>query len=377
MRGTPPRAGVVLAALLAVASTACGKKGDPLPPVRRAPQPVTGLVIAQRGDRLELRLVAPRASTDGVRLGVHDVEILRADVPGEFGKVARRETKRAAPGETLVETGPLPPPGTTLRVAARAVAKGRASLSTDVASLTVQPPPPPPTGLTVRSSSKGAALQWTPSPMPVAPPASPSPQLAPSLSPEVASPEPETALTTEGAPAPSASAQASPAPEPPVRGVWIYRRGKRDVYAQPLSPTPVMASVFEDAAVRPGEEWCYVTRSVVSTDPVIESADSEEACLRIEDVSAPSAPAGLTALDREGGIDVSWSPSPEADVQLYRVYRSAADAPRERLAEVRHAETTYRDTAVASGVSYVYAVTAVDRAGNEGPPSAPFRAALP
>ena len=68
-----------------------------------------------------------------------DVEIVRVDTPGdplkaaetmkvpEFLKLARRERHRVAPGETLADTSPLPPPGTTVRVAARALDRGRVS----------------------------------------------------------------------------------------------------------------------------------------------------------------------------------------------------------------------------------------------------------
>jgi len=48
----------------------CGKRGDPRPPLPRTPQAVGEFKVAQRGDRIELGLVAPRTTTGGERLPV-------------------------------------------------------------------------------------------------------------------------------------------------------------------------------------------------------------------------------------------------------------------------------------------------------------------
>ena len=94
-------------ALGALALAACGKRGDPLPPLPVTPQAVTSLKLAQRGDTLEITYTTPRATTGGARLGLLDIEILRADVNGDFLKTAKRSKRRAAPGESLAETSPL------------------------------------------------------------------------------------------------------------------------------------------------------------------------------------------------------------------------------------------------------------------------------
>jgi fibronectin type 3 domain-containing protein len=63
------------------------------------------------------------------------------------------------------------------------------------------------------------------------------------------------------------------------------------------------------------------------------------------------------------------TPSTDADLAAYRVYREALGGPRERLAEVSLPETSWRDTTAVAGTRYAYLVAAVDRAGNESPPS--------
>ncbi|HKC10525.1 MAG TPA: hypothetical protein VKI41_00555, partial [Vicinamibacteria bacterium] len=172
---------------------ACGKKGNPLPPLRRVPAPVTSVHLAQRGDQLEITYVAPRAATDGGPLPVLELEILRADAPGDLEKVSVRHRRSAAPGETLVEVGPLPAPATTVRVTVRALAKHRPSVRGAIATLVVQPSPAPPKALTATLTGEGVALAWRgpkpvalprPSPSPVAPPpGGPAPFLRPSPSP--------------------------------------------------------------------------------------------------------------------------------------------------------------------------------------------------
>ena len=82
-------------------------------------------------------------------------------------------------------------------------------------------------------------------------------------------------------------------------------------------------------------------------------------------------------LPREGGLEILWSPSAEADLAGYRVYRVAPEGAPERIAEVEASRTTWLDETAARGAAYRYAVTAVDQAGNESERSEPVEATLP
>lgn len=353
---------------------ACGKRGDPQPPLPRNPQPITGLRLSQRGDVLEISYTAPRLTTANVRLGVLEVELLRAEIEGDLAKVAKRRRVKVAPGETLVETEPLPPPGTSVRVAAQAYSRGQPSSLSPVLSLKVVPPPPRPPGLKATLLADGVSLAWDPIPLPPpTPPPTPSPSPSPSPTPS-ATPTP----SPSPSPSPSASPTATPSPTPtpaptptplPVPAVSVYRREGTAEYAAPLA-TVLPAEGFVDRSVTAGQSVCYVVRTVVSRDPLIESAPSEEACLTVRDISAPAAPSGIAVLAREEGIEVSWSPSPEADLDRYRVYRALAGGARERLAEVPSTETSYLDRTLPAGASALYSVTATDKAGNESAASA-------
>ena len=316
-------AATLLAATLAL--PACGKRGNPLPPLRRTPQPVTDLRVSQRGDRLEVAFTAPRTATDGSRLPVLEIELLRAEGDGDFEKVARSTRSKVAPGERIVDEETLPPPGTKLRLAARARARGRPSTLTPVVTLTVTMPPAPPAGLTTRSDPGGAAVSWT------APESPPGPD--------------------EGA---------SPAP-----AFLVYRRPDVRDYGRSLETAPTTETAFIDTTVAAGETWCFVVRAVTSTDPLVESAASNESCLLVQDVAPPATPAGVAAQGREGGIEVSWSPSAEPDLVAHRVYRWSQGVALELIAEIPAPETVYFDVGAPTGVVARYTVTAVDKAGNE------------
>ncbi|MFI5182764.1 MAG: fibronectin type III domain-containing protein [Vicinamibacteria bacterium] len=300
----------------ALALVACGKRGDPLPPIRRTPQPVTDFRVAERGDQLEASLLAPRAFTDGSRMPVLEVEILRAGPEGTFVKVAQSTVRKAAPGERIVIDEPLPPIGTALRLSARARVKGRSSSQTPIVTVTITATPPAPTGPSARSSEKGVTLSWTP--------------------PEMESPS-----------------------------FFVYRRSKVGDYGLPLLDNPITEGTWVDDKALPGDSWCYVIRTVSSTSPLVESAATDESCLVVEDVAAPAIPLGVAVQPREGGLEVSWSPSPEPDLATYRVYRWSQGVPVARIAEVPAGETAYLDSSAPTGIVVRYGVTAVDKSGNE------------
>jgi hypothetical protein len=383
------RAGVVLVAFF---GSGCGKKGDPLPPLRPTPAAVTNLRVAQRGDQLEIRFTAPRASTDGARLPVLEVEMLVADKEGDLPKVARTRRIKVAPGETLVERQPLPLPGTALRVAARAVAKGHKGRPGELTRLTVVPPLLPPQGLKAELVAEGVSLSWegdVPAPLPTpAPTPTPTPASKPDPTPEgPTSPPPAEPTLPTGVPpdapreparpsaGPEGKAPEAPAtPRPFTPGFFIYKRAAGGGFEAPL-PGAVTEHVFVDPSPQPGESLCYEIRAVASAEPLVESAPSNEACIDVKDVRAPAPPTGLTAVLRDDGVEIRWSPSSEADLAAYRVYR-VRRAGTEPLADVAVPETLFVDRAP-SGRTFRYVVTALDKAGNESPASAPVEIRSP
>lgn len=377
----------------ALAAGACGKRGNPLPPVRHVPGAVSELHVAQRGDQIEISLVAPRTATDNSRLPVIEIEILQAPAAGDFAKVARAIVRKAAaPGERLTEAEPLPPLGTVLRFAARARLQGRASSPTPVATLTVGRTPPPPSDLAARSVPQGVGLEWT-APAPAEPPpASPSPEALPSPpGPEPAVPTAAPSPTPEPSPpaAPEGGDTASPGvigpspapsaepPGPPAPSFFVYRRSEHGSYGDPLVKVPIVSSTFRDETALPLEGWCYTVRTVASTAPLIESDASNEACLTVEDVAPPETPVGLAARETDEGVEVSWSPSSEADLKIYRLYRADGGRPAKPIADLSAGTSRYVDASAPRAIPLHYTLSALDAVGNESPRSSPAAALRP
>jgi len=139
---------------------------------------------------------------------------------------------------------------------------------------------------------------------------------------------------------------------------------------------PILKPPFVDNAVKPGETWCYVARTEVSLDPLIESRSTNEVCVDVRDITPPAPPVGLSVLPREGKLELTWSPSTEPDLARYRLYRASGGAPA-RLAELPKTVTNYLDGSAEPGVTYYYTLTAVDESGNESTPSSPAEGRLP
>jgi hypothetical protein len=404
----------LLVLVLVLVLPACGHRADPLPPRRRTPPGLADFLLAQRGDALEVSCRAPRASVDGVVYKAVGVEILWAEGVVNIEKAGQRRTVETTPGALVAVTLPLPPAGTLVRAAARAVSGGEKGPRTLIRALQAQPPLEAPHDLAARLVPGGTALEWQGTrPEGVAPPdlaalgvvapplfappggrrpeetrgagerkpEGPSSRPAaapPSREPSAAGPkkgtEEEPAAAAGGpetkAPGASAVAPATPAGEAvPPGGFWVYRRREAEPYARPLVETPEESPQFTDKTAPQGVRVCYEVRAVASVAPPIESAPSNEACLAVRDIVAPAAPTGLAVLPQEGGIEVVWSPSPEHDLAGYRVYRAAPGGAPVRLGEVSPETTTWLDGSAESGPLYSYSVTAVDRSGNESVPS--------
>jgi len=137
-----------------------------------------------------------------------------------------------------------------------------------------------------------------------------------------------------------------------------------------LTKTPVAEAHFSDARVEWGVERCYVVRAVETVDNLtLESDAAPPACKKLVDTFPPAAPKGLTAVPTEGAVNLIWQPNGEKDLNGYLVLRAVA--PGENLSPVTSSPiqgTTFKD-AVEPAVRYVYAVAAVDKAGNTSAPS--------
>jgi hypothetical protein len=141
-----------------------------------------------------------------------------------------------------------------------------------------------------------------------------------------------------------------------------------------LTPSPTSATTFE-LPVEFGKQVCFsVQPLLVSGGAVIEGAPSPVQCLVPTDTYPPPVPAGLQAIQEPGGVTLLWSAVTAADLAGYVVLRGGPDGTNlQPLVTTPTAATTYQDATVQPGMTYTYAVYAVDRSAppNASQPSAP------
>jgi hypothetical protein len=135
-----------------------------------------------------------------------------------------------------------------------------------------------------------------------------------------------------------------------------------------LTQAPVSETQFADARMVWGDERCYTVRVVETLNgQTIESEAPPAVCRTLVDTFPPAAPANLKSAPGEGAISLIWDPNTEKDLAGYIVMRGLAPGTAlEQMTPAPIHETTLRDD-VAAGIQYVYAVKAVDKAGNVSP----------
>ena len=145
--------------------------------------------------------------------------------------------------------------------------------------------------------------------------------------------------------------------------------------AAPLNAGPQSAVSFEHTSMEFGKEQCYVVRTVEIVQNVTFESESSAppACTTPRDVFPPPPPNELRGIASEGAIDLTWEANTEADLAGYLVLRGegADDTLRPLTKEPIH-ETTFHDATVSAGIRYVYAVIAIDNAGNRSKESGRF-----
>lgn len=113
---------------------------------------------------------------------------------------------------------------------------------------------------------------------------------------------------------------------------------------------------------------------MASTEPLVESEDAREVCLRLEDVEPPPTPTGASAFVRDRNVEVVWDAVSTADLAGYRVMRAQVGKEPALLKEVDAATMSFTDTTAEPGVVYQYTVVAFDKAGNTSVPTVPAQA---
>jgi PKD repeat protein len=125
------------------------------------------------------------------------------------------------------------------------------------------------------------------------------------------------------------------------------------------------------ANLAPGTTYRYKAASVdVAGNGPSESAELSFTTLTQADKTPPAAPAGLSAKALGAGkVQLNWQAVAEADVVGYNIYRAVQGAQFAKVAGPL-AAAAYVDQGLSAQAEYVYRVTAIDVARNEGANSA-------
>jgi len=389
----------IIATALAGSLAACGKKGPPLAPLRLVPAPVADISARRTGPNVTVRFVVPNKNQNGPgTIDLDRVEIYAVTVgagalvpPNRDLMTKERLVGTIAVKPAPVEDAPVPPPNEADKRPApgdRAVFVDELTPDKLIPIKSPLPEPQPKPAETGVTPSEG-------SPKPDAAVAQPG--ALPAVV-QVPVPPPDypvrvyviRGISTANRPGPPAERVTIPlvtVPNPPAAVAvkpternyvldWVtavaeagqpaiafnvYFRGLEDA---PLNASPIAEARFEHGPVKPGEEQCFVVSSVqVVRNVPLESEPSAPACSTWTDIYPPAAPKGLEAVAADDGISLSWDANTEPDVAGYLILR--AEAPGDTLQPlVREPirQTNYRDTAVQSGVRYVYAIVALDKA---------------
>lgn len=350
-------AAAVVAVAVAGGLAACGKKGDPSPPLRFVPQTTEALAVSQRHLDLVLELPYPKTTAAGMALpGLDRVEVWEvrrlapratgeeagAAVaaaapppldPREFAAAATLRTEIAGPALTQVIVGeriviPLPLPATfppvpeALYLAVRTVAAGedRSEMSNQ-AVIVPRVPPPAPRGLTGEAAPGGVRLAWEGDGLEVV-------------------------------------------------GYDVYRRGAQErAFLDPIARLDAGAAGYFDETARFGERYIYAVTAVAARQPAIASAVGSTVEVDYRDRFPPAAPGGLVALVEEGRVRLVWEAAQAADLAGYRVSRSSGGGPFRPVAGGLVTGSEWVDESVAAGTTYTWRVESVDREGNASPPA--------
>ncbi len=353
---------VVFLILAVIVAAGCGKIGPPVAPERRIPLAVSDLSAVVEGSNMILTWTNPGTRVDGTRMrDLTTIQIYRREDEGtgepkpallSWGKVVGYDEVATI---TLAEPGPAKVEGRRVTwvdqnrltlgrryvyVLTAADSIGRSSAPSPRLAVNFIAAPRPPEGVTATAGEGKVRLAWTP---------------------------------------PASLLDDSPAPA--GLRYEVLRGGSADGPFAPITPEPLTATEFTDRGLRNEQTYYYAVRAIRGEPAAsARSVLSTVASATPVDLTPPSAPTNLVAVPSETAVRMAWNASPEEDVAGYIVYRAQApggDFVRVTPTPIR--TTTYVDRTVERGKTYVYAVTAIDRASrpNESARSEPARATVP
>ena len=326
---------------LTLVAVACGRKTEPIVPESPRPDVVKGIKAEARGSVAWLTWPIPEKNVEGrsmspadiVQFRVYRTEIGRDAKRGRIKLLAEINMENPSPAtvrnNTVTWSDANLKFGQTYGYRIRAVSsRGGVSRISDEILVTPSPPLTVPQDIAAESGDNYTVITWA-------------------------------TVTTwmDGSPAAVAARYN------------LYRGTERGKYDEtPLNRQPLTRPSFRDDTARNDHTYYYMVRSVVEESrPWNESPDSAAVSATPLDRTPPAKPTGLTVLAGVNRVFLTWNENKENDLAGYHVYRSlGSNKSFIRLTTKLITRTTFSDDSVRSGSTYHYAVTAVDKSGNEG-----------
>jgi hypothetical protein len=350
-----------VAALAALAVLGgCGKKGPPQPPLRPLPARITDITARAVDARVDVSLLVPLQNADGTTPPVIDhVELYALAAPAASpapvaqpgaaavtvaAQPAQVPASAIVQSDNLVATLAVAPPATaateeaapepmrlviphditalvtagaapTIRYVAVGIGRGRRGQTSPVVAVPLERRPDAPQGLAVTFDATTIAVSW--------------------------------AASAEGIVTHVDEVTSS---------AELADRIRR-------STTPATGTSFT-LPVSFGDIRCFEARhAVVVGRATVEGPAAPAACVTPTDQFAPPAPGALVAIAENGVVVLSWRGVEAADLAGYLILRGeGASETLQPLTPSPMTERSYRDATVRPGVTYTYAVVAVDRA---------------
>jgi hypothetical protein len=359
---------ILICVLSCAAYVSCGAPGVPIPPSLELAKPVNDLRAARKGDKVYLAWTVPSRTVD--RQSVHHPGATRicrsltvpvadcknpvAEVPpGPLPAVGSNRSNSPAPKVEAGYTDVLPeslqeqdPTGTISYAVSVQNQSGRSAGLSNQVQVPSAPTLPPPGRFRSQLKYDGVLLSWD---CPPAPPASAQITYKLRIYRREQGKQTDTRVSDAGLPDCSST--------------------------QPVSTLPE----FLDQTVEWEKHYDYrATLVTVVSGPgkpevEVEGDDTPAAQVFAHDVFPPAVPSGLQAVFSGVGqspfVDLVWSPSTEADLAGYNIFRHEAGGEPARLNSEPVKAPAFRDPNVQPGKKYFYSVSAVDERNNQSPRS--------
>ncbi len=326
----------------------CGKKANPVVPVKYVPKGIEGLSYAIQGQSLIVSWSVPKLNTDEsplvdlkgftLRRGEFPAKDYCLTCPDVFQKSLWIDLKgpespgiQVASDRVEITYQGLEPGRVYLYQVAAVNTQGVSSEPSSTLKVVWETPLSPPRLTDLKLKNEGVEVLWD---------------------------APQTLV--DGRPAEG------------VAGYLVYRQSAPGPWEK-LTPQPVKDRIFVDTRVKEGATYRYQLKAVREAQGAfLESPVSEEKSIEFLRVTPPPAVQELVAVSRPKGVQLRWQGLDSQLVQGYYLYRRTAQekTPR-RITPQVVSDTIFEDAQVQPGVPYFYSISAVGAAPHavEGPRS--------